>query len=517
MGVKGAMKYFDSQSMIYSPPSANDRKKAAWDKVFRPDHFLLDMNCILHLAFDNKQPYLASWIENIKRQLAKLFSLFRPSKTVTIVFDGVAPLGKLLQQRERRKDLPLCKEFLGPEYAKKRTVLAHEEMTAGSPLLAVCEETLKVWLPTIINDQESDVRIHWSPSTEPGEGEIKISAVLRTFFDDGVARGSDSFTILGNDSDLVFISLVATPYQYLSVVNPETLNITLVSQLIQHWSKAVPNPPLHPPLLQSYRVDFTFIMLLAGCDYYSGIGEDARNIWSTYRRLRADGGYFKTCLINGDGCDIDVGFLRVLLSKSSRNIKHRGPVPRADADVGQEVLRGAMWSLQMMIRGYCVNPHYVSKVTQSGRFIPLQSLVMASQRRNIGETISNIHTPPEWTTEIFEKHHISDDQLMLSPLEQYICVMGGRGRYSPALKSAIHLLNDCGDALNRGSSVKILILATKEVTQTVNREKLLPCEREMLVTPTKGDPPACNTFMSFYCAIKDAVAPRPYLVVTANS
>lgn len=470
MGVKGAATYFSQRSIVHECPSTTQRKSPGWSRCFQPEHVMFDMNCILHTAFTVNTLTVQEWIERTKKLVKTLLNMFPPSKGLFIVFDGIAPLSKLIQQRERRRHVPESAGFLPLGFESKKLPFSHEEITAGSPFAYVCEKELQAWFPTLLQDLGLKVELSWSGSLEPGEGEIKMSSYLQRC---PLIDAADSIILIGNDSDLVFVSIVATRFTALCVVDPSSFLMTTVSQLLDMWSKSVPNPPLHAHILVSYRVDFTFIMLLAGCDFYAGIMRDVGAVWKTYRHLRENGGFFKNSLINisKDGeFDLDVNFLKTLLSKAAKHIRssHKASRPRA-AD-GAEVLRGAMWVLQSMVLGNCVNPNYTCKIGSNSQ-VPFTSLVEAVHLKNIRTTILDVLVAPPWVQQ--------PSQFVFSLLEQYIGVMGKRGRYSAGIKSAINLLDDKGNVLNTSTSLEKIVKSVKGVMANVRNDCLLTAEREM--------------------------------------
>lgn len=505
MGVPGAVKYFCSQSMVSGFPNASDRQHRKWDNVLRPAHLIFDMNSVIHSAFDSSQTSLTSWIASLKAFIATLMSYVTPTKTIFVACDGVAPLAKLLHQRQRRKRLSVSNDFLTDDAVATRKMnnVVGQEITAGSPLLAVMEEEIVSWLLDYQVEHLPHVSLFSSPSNESGEGEIKISCFIRRWCGENPTACSDSFTIIGNDSDLVFVGLLATLVQEVHVIHPTTLDITSISPLLRHWALTVPNPPLHPDLLKSYRIDFTYIMLLSGSDYYNGVGPNVRYIWKEYRRLRANGGFYTNSLIRyADDFDVDTHFLRTILENASRNVQHgsKSHNLKIDPAQGESLLCSAMWVLQTMVDGSCINPNYFSVLgnNKAGRSVSIQSLSEAAKKRGIARKIIEVTRVPEWLVSEFCSD-LTDPvcHYLLSPFEQYIAVMGLRGRYSAEVKAKIIMLDDRGAALTSSESIKAILHSILDLRKRINVNRLLPCEQKLMII---SQPPADsmrNLFMQF--------------------
>lgn len=492
MGVHGAATYFHDASLVLSPPSRKQMKHHAWDDVFRCDHLLVELNCLLHLVFRKARELLTDFIPAVKQSLKSILQAFSPRHTITLVFDGVAPLGKLQQQRQRREKLPVSKSALTSNFTSSKISFFHEEITTGSPFLWVCEKELEALVPSIIKElylNHEELKIFWSGSSESGEGEVKISSFLNRFYREGIAMKTDSISIVGNDSDLVFVGLLATFFEKIFVVHPTEFAVTSLPILLEKWRTGLTNPPLPDELLRTYRLDFSFIMFLSGTDYYPGIGmADAKAVWSTYRHLRSNGGYYKQALIDVEnGWEINIGFLRVLLSCTVRKYTSgkRGKYPerKCSSEYGKAVLTGAMWGLQTFAKGNCVNMNFLFS-THHLRSVSLKSLEKAAQQPNVALDIDDVQRTPEWVADALASNssplNTERTGALLTPFEQYICVLGARGRYSPAVFAAVDRFVHYGHSGASSPSTKKIVESVKQVTSAVSFNTLFPHEQEMM-------------------------------------
>ena len=71
------------------------------------DNFYLDCNSIIYdtlreIAFKNKKDYETELINKVCEKIEYYISIIKPNQRVFIAFDGVAPVAKLEQQRNRR-------------------------------------------------------------------------------------------------------------------------------------------------------------------------------------------------------------------------------------------------------------------------------------------------------------------------------------------------------------------------------------------------------------------------------
>lgn len=355
MGTFGLWKYVSSHNVAQQADA----------KVPKPiEHLFLDMNGIMHMSYTKQAPTAQATIKNILALVQKLIHLYPPSQSLVLVFDGTAPTSKLRTQRERRQTM-----IRSPE----KVELNEAQIVTGSTFVLHVEEEVEKFVREGLASGKlcgeltsglSNVII--IGSRVPGEGETKIGQEIRALYSSQVARGSyssaDRFVIVGNDSDLILTCIAATPYHNFFLVNPYTFVATCVGELMTHWVNAVPNRQLLLEHLPSFRMDFVFLMLLAGGDHFPGIEEDAVFLWRKYRKLRADGGFFRQSLIRGD--EINWEFLRQVVAKDHGHMQHytgsknkrqtvKSHGSSAPAEPGFQLLRGARWALNMVAGNEC--------------------------------------------------------------------------------------------------------------------------------------------------------------------
>ncbi|KAG5475845.1 hypothetical protein CUR178_03558 [Leishmania enriettii] len=517
MGVKGLWSYVEHHNIQYAYPDKNARADCYG---INPRHLLIDMNAVLHVAYDARTPTTAATLRAVAAKLDELLTRVRSHDTLALVYDGVAPIAKLKTQKERRHSLSLHppRPASSPSSSKGNShnsirvspwytcdpvdgevPLRREEILCGAEFVLASEEYITVHAERR-KTQDSWKKLIVSGCLEPGEGEVKISAVLRRLWAATVADGSysadDTVTIVGNDSDLILVAMVAVPYLYCTLIDPYDLGLTSLRELMDHWSQAVPNPPLPTDLLPSYRIDFVFLMLLSGGDYYQGIGGDSVALWRRYRHLRANEGYFRRALISGKNLELDVEFLRAVFARSGSMAAQLSRVPRnkrktaktllrggggGNAKEGTQLLAAALWSLRAYISGRC--PDYCFFARQAGP-PSVGSLRAAAQAPGLGRKIGVAAAEGIANREVAGagnlKEAMRSTEPILAPLEQCIAVLGIRGRFSPELSRAIRAsTKDDGHTLTTSTSIGLVTETVKSIMASADPARLTEAERRL--------------------------------------
>ncbi|KAK7201762.1 XRN 5'-3' exonuclease N-terminus [Novymonas esmeraldas] len=503
MGVKGLWSYVEHHHIQYAYPNKNARADCYG---VNPRHLLIDMNAVLHVAYDASAPTTAATLRAVAAKVDELLSKVRPHDTLTLVYDGVAPLAKLKTQKERRHSLsvhpprPATSAVGGgssrrvshgavsvsPWYTcdpvRGEVPLHREEITCGAEFVLACEEYVTAHL------QRQRAQHSWSTLSvcgcrEPGEGEVKIASLVRWLWArtaaDGTYSPDDAVTLVGNDSDLALVAMVSVAYSYFTLIDPFDLSLTSLRELMDHWSQAVPNPPLPAALLPSYRIDFVFLMLLSGDDYYDGIRGDSVALWRRYRHLRANEGFFRRALVSGPHLGLDLELLRAVLARTGSMTAQLARVPRnkrkttkallrgggggggGSAKDGTELLKAALWGLRSYVCGRC--PDFGFLAQQEGP-PSVGSLRAAVQARGLERRLAC--DAAGMTEHIF------------TPLEQCLAVLGIRGRFSVALNNAIRAATpDDGHTLTTSTSISLVTETVKSIMAAVDTARLTEAER----------------------------------------
>eukprot|EP01128_Nolandella_sp_AFSM9_P002982 TRINITY_DN1342_c0_g1_i3.p1 TRINITY_DN1342_c0_g1~~TRINITY_DN1342_c0_g1_i3.p1 ORF type:complete len:1045 (-),score=276.74 TRINITY_DN1342_c0_g1_i3:29-3163(-) len=185
------------------------------------DNLYLDMNGMVHPAAHGESREIKSE-EDMKTylfsDLDQVIQLIRPQNLLMLALDGVAPRAKMNQQRARRFLSAMRKEEKKKLDASKGKPVNDDDdalhfdsntITPGTPFM----HKLQGWLTDYIKDRlETDplwknLKVVFSGSNVPGEGEHKILDFIRK------QRASEGFNadtehvFYGLDADLIFLSL----------------------------------------------------------------------------------------------------------------------------------------------------------------------------------------------------------------------------------------------------------------------------------------------------------------------
>ncbi|ESL11445.1 hypothetical protein TRSC58_00803 [Trypanosoma rangeli SC58] len=490
MGVHGLWCYLKNHGLCSAPPSVRGEAP-----ILEADHLLFDMNAVVHSVIRGSAFTSRKLIRDVTASVKRLVQRFPPSKSLVLVFDGAAPVAKVKVQKERRGSMPSPQRALKPpssatharynyDYEGAEIPLMREEVVAGSEFLLACEDALrKVLVPSDGERAPAGVpdncAVIISGCEDAGEGEIKISSILRALWLEQRCKeayaGEDVIVVVGNDSDLALVGIACTPYSHYYMIDPIDCTITVIHELYEHWRKGFANGLLPLGLLPSYRIDFVFLMLLSGGDWYEGIGGRSKLLWRRYRELRGNGGYFRRSLIHGEDFEVDVEFLRAVMNMKDSlhhklhqskikqlTVRGRSSLLQGDVDNGVDLLKGAMWALKSILLGRCFD--YDFRVFTKKPTVGM--LRAASDVKRVAERIR-----PESTAPL----------PLFSPLEQCLAVMGKRGRYSAELLRALTTVSPHGgERLTQSQSVSYLKSEVRRLMDAVDRDKLTAGERGLL-------------------------------------
>lgn len=146
----------------------------------------------------------------ITTKIMQLVSTVQPREILFIAVDGVAPMAKIKQQRERR---------FGASLGLSRGVFDPNAITPGTDYMIKLDAYLQNWIDENQYNLPLPPKIIYSPWNIPGEGEHKIMSLLRNGLLDGgdeissrESGGDDSgaHVIHGKDSDMIMLTSITT-------------------------------------------------------------------------------------------------------------------------------------------------------------------------------------------------------------------------------------------------------------------------------------------------------------------
>jgi len=205
-----------------------------YDRIFKKrqsiskiDNLYIDSNSIIYDSLrsididetTNKESFERDLIMKVFEKILEYISKTSPRKNVIISFDGVVPLAKIEQQRQRRYKSALTSRvenmlkdgFLQgiKDEDKKKDYLTKSSfkwdqtaITPGTIFMNTLNDTLKYMFREYEINQENTPNIIFSGSDEVGEGEHKIFEYIRNH-----NHGNDITCVYGLDADLIMLSL----------------------------------------------------------------------------------------------------------------------------------------------------------------------------------------------------------------------------------------------------------------------------------------------------------------------
>jgi 5'-3' exoribonuclease 1 len=171
------------------------------------DNLYLDSNSIIYDVVNDMKPSNITKDE-LEENIIKMVCLkikeyidkLQPTKTIFIAFDGVAPIAKLSQQRNRRVKTSFQNELLR-EMGIEKNKLNWEttSITPGTEFMNKLDKKVKK-----VFDNFDNKNVIISTSIEPGEGEHKIFNYIKQ----NPEYHKDTVTVIyGLDADLIMLSL----------------------------------------------------------------------------------------------------------------------------------------------------------------------------------------------------------------------------------------------------------------------------------------------------------------------
>ena len=149
-----------------------------------------DLNCLIHPCCRGLTDE-TEMIHKILSEIQRIIDYVNPSELVYIAIDGIAPAGKMKQQRMRR-----FKKAVENKYSHEKTWNTNA-ISPGTLFMKRLNHELKEFI------QQNSRKIILSDSDERGEGEHKILHYIKDY------QLSGNISIYGLDADLIMLSLVS--------------------------------------------------------------------------------------------------------------------------------------------------------------------------------------------------------------------------------------------------------------------------------------------------------------------
>lgn len=244
----------------------------------------LDCNSIIYDSVrqvqynsNNMTEYERKLINLVCEKLQEYINIIKPSNNVIIAFDGVAPVAKLEQQRNRRYKSWFSNTMMD-KFIDRGELWDTTKITPGTVFMDNLGNSIQNYFKNPIKFGVSKIIV--STSNEVGEGEHKIYEYIRNNND---YHKETRTVVYGLDADLIMLSLnhlrIApelylyreTPHFIKSIdktLNPEQAYLLNVPKLATYITKELNNGKNAETIVQTNRLyDYIFLCFLLGNDF----------------------------------------------------------------------------------------------------------------------------------------------------------------------------------------------------------------------------------------------------------
>jgi 5'-3' exonuclease len=226
------------------------------------DHVLVDLNYVLHYC-----SYGVKYEDDIYDKIYKFFNdileVLIPTKSLIITSDGVAPLAKIILQRQRRLNIKKTSKDDG-----FNSII----FTYGTKFMDSLYDKLKKYFEFIEKSYCIDVIFL---DNKFDEAELKLTKYI---IDTLKINNDDSFIYVTNDSDVLLMLTAIDNHPFNLFIYAKSSNeILSVGKLLDlHTTKF--------GITQNYNNDFTLINIMLGNDYIPKINLiDFDKLWNAYK------------------------------------------------------------------------------------------------------------------------------------------------------------------------------------------------------------------------------------------
>jgi 5'-3' exoribonuclease 2 len=244
------------------------------------DHVLIDLNQFLHVIVRNSRSDGHALVLLMK-ELDLLIQMATPTKSLVLAIDGPPSAAKLATQRQRRlekiikveRTLQRLKQSPLRVARRKRSIVADTRTLALTPsttFMKSVEQALLYWAWQRLSNRNSclpeGVHVYISPSSVPGEGEVKLLEWLYRHTSHP-HQINESVAFLGGDADLVVEGLMLNRPNVFCLLPHVKRQYSCVSvwQLTRDLARKAGVRSLNE--LPQRRLDWVLLILLNGNDY----------------------------------------------------------------------------------------------------------------------------------------------------------------------------------------------------------------------------------------------------------
>jgi 5'-3' exonuclease len=189
----------------YFKKITNEHPNIIKTKIPRCDRLFFDFNGIIHTSCaklrscidkeTSQYDFEMQLLKNISKYTLEIINMVKPNKLVYICIDGVAPLSKIKQQRNRR----YLSVFINKEVPDDKYVWDTNAISPGTPFM----NKLNLYLKQVFSNEQLKCETIISDSSEKGEGEHKIYDYINE------KKADYNDIVYGLDADLIMLSLIS--------------------------------------------------------------------------------------------------------------------------------------------------------------------------------------------------------------------------------------------------------------------------------------------------------------------
>lgn len=324
------------------------------------EYIYIDVNFMLHNSIYGVKTE-SEFLKKLCMQFDILFSNVIATKQVYFAMDGPCSFAKILLQRKRRFDAASKTDD-----AIDITTINSLCLTPGTGFMRRVEGYLTKYIENLKHRYRYTCpQICLSSSDEPGEGEIKI---CKKVINNGTGNLSHRHLIVGNDSDLIVLSMGMKPIYNINIMvksKNENELVSLKELLLKHARHIEQKCDIDYLANSAFRDDFVIVSIMMGNDYLPKIGYITFDrIWNIYFDFAIQNG--EDTLIKDGKYNIPITskFMLQLYKNIASNFQ-KVTIDTYDKDRSTAYLTGLLWCLQMYQTGVCPDYGYIYDHTNS--------------------------------------------------------------------------------------------------------------------------------------------------------
>ncbi len=323
--------------------------KKKWMQSY--DHVYVDLNYVLHFCSyssnseDEVLNKLYNFFDNV---LAELI----PTKSLTVCSDGVAPLAKLILQRQRRLNVS--------RNVANKTNLDDNSFntmlfTPGTSFMKNLKSKLNNYFKYI--GESYNIKINYLDD-ETDEAELKLKYQL---MENAKLNNNHTHIVVTNDADVVVMltTLKETHNAFVFCRLNNQNDILSIGKLLDLHTDSV-GCSLNP------NYDFTLVSIMMGNDYLPKVRlADFEKLWTSYKEILVS---HPTGIINND-LTLNYKFLVKMLYKIIELSKQKSlnivTVRNGFSDMYLNYFDGLTWCLETYCTGKCKRYDYMYEYQES--------------------------------------------------------------------------------------------------------------------------------------------------------